>query len=76
MRVEIIAVGTELLLGQIVNSNAAEIGSRLAGSPTGELAVLTRATELPALAREFAPEELGRINEGRDETLLLRLTPR
>ena len=30
MRVEIIAVGTELLLGQIVNSNAAEIGSRLA----------------------------------------------
>jgi len=30
LRVEIIAVGTELLLGQIVNSNAAEIGSRLA----------------------------------------------
>lgn len=30
MRVEIIAVGTELLLGQIINSNAADIGSRLA----------------------------------------------
>ncbi|MCB2224008.1 MAG: competence/damage-inducible protein A [Actinobacteria bacterium] len=30
MIVEIVAVGTELLLGQIVNSNAAEIGSRLA----------------------------------------------
>jgi nicotinamide-nucleotide amidase len=30
MRVEVLAVGTELLLGQIVNSNAAEIGSRLA----------------------------------------------
>jgi len=28
--VEILAVGTELLLGQIVNTNAAEIGSRLA----------------------------------------------
>lgn len=30
MRVEVLAVGTELLLGQIVNSNAAEIGQRLA----------------------------------------------
>ena len=30
MIVEVVAVGTELLLGQIVNSNAAEIGSRLA----------------------------------------------
>ena len=30
MSVEIIAVGTELLLGQIVNSNAARIGERLA----------------------------------------------
>jgi nicotinamide-nucleotide amidase len=30
MDVEVLAVGTELLLGQIVNSNAAEIGSRLA----------------------------------------------
>jgi nicotinamide-nucleotide amidase len=30
MRVEVLAVGTELLLGQIVNSNAAEIGRRLA----------------------------------------------
>lgn len=30
MIVETLAVGTELLLGQIVNSNAAEIGSRLA----------------------------------------------
>ncbi|RPI22002.1 MAG: competence/damage-inducible protein A, partial [Actinobacteria bacterium] len=30
VRVEILAVGTELLLGQIVNSNAAEIGERLA----------------------------------------------
>ncbi len=30
MIVETIAVGTELLLGQIVNTNAAEIGSRLA----------------------------------------------
>jgi competence/damage-inducible protein CinA-like protein len=28
--VEVIAVGTELLLGQIINSNGAEIGSRLA----------------------------------------------
>ncbi len=30
MRVDVLAVGTELLLGQIVNTNAAEIGSRLA----------------------------------------------
>lgn len=30
MRVEILAVGTELLLGQIVNGNGAEIGRRLA----------------------------------------------
>ncbi len=30
MNVEILAIGTELLLGQIVNSNAAEIGRRLA----------------------------------------------
>ncbi len=30
MIVEILAVGTELLLGQVVNSNAADIGSRLA----------------------------------------------
>jgi nicotinamide-nucleotide amidase len=30
MRVEVLAVGTELLLGQIVNSNAAEIATRLA----------------------------------------------
>jgi len=30
VNVEVLAVGTELLLGQIVNSNAAEIGSRLA----------------------------------------------
>lgn len=30
MIVEIVAVGTELLLGQIVNSNAAEIAKRLA----------------------------------------------
>ena len=30
MNVEIIAVGTELLLGQIVNTNATEIGTRLA----------------------------------------------
>ncbi len=30
MIVEVVAVGTELLLGQIVNSNAAEIGRRLA----------------------------------------------
>ena len=30
MKVEILSVGTELLLGQIVNSNAADIGSRLA----------------------------------------------
>jgi nicotinamide-nucleotide amidase len=30
MKVEVLAVGTELLLGQIVNSNAAEIGVRLA----------------------------------------------
>lgn len=32
MMVEVLAVGTELLLGQIVNSNAAEIGSRLAAA--------------------------------------------
>ncbi len=32
MIVEVLAVGTELLLGQIVNSNAAEIGQRLAGA--------------------------------------------
>ena len=30
MNVEVLAVGTELLLGQIVNSNAAQIGRRLA----------------------------------------------
>ncbi len=30
MRVDVLAVGTELLLGQIVNTNAAEIGLRLA----------------------------------------------
>lgn len=30
MKVEVLAVGTELLLGQIVNSNASDIGSRLA----------------------------------------------
>ncbi len=30
MNVEILAIGTELLLGQIVNTNAAEIGHRLA----------------------------------------------
>jgi nicotinamide-nucleotide amidase len=30
--VEVLAVGTELLLGQIVNSNAAEIGERLAAA--------------------------------------------
>ncbi|MDH3470341.1 MAG: competence/damage-inducible protein A [Acidimicrobiia bacterium] len=30
MQVEVIAIGTELLLGQIVNTNAAEIGARLA----------------------------------------------
>jgi len=30
MNVEILAIGTELLLGQIVNTNAAEIGRRLA----------------------------------------------
>ena len=30
MRVEVLAVGTELLLGQVVNSNAAVIGTRLA----------------------------------------------
>ena len=29
MIVEVIAVGTELLLGQIINSNAAVIGARL-----------------------------------------------
>lgn len=32
MNVEVVAVGTELLLGQIVNSNAATIGARLAES--------------------------------------------
>lgn len=32
MNVEILAVGTELLLGQIVNGNAAQIGERLADS--------------------------------------------
>ncbi|MBI5158219.1 MAG: competence/damage-inducible protein A [Acidimicrobiia bacterium] len=32
MNVEVLAVGTELLLGQIVNGNAAEIGDRLASS--------------------------------------------
>ena len=32
MIVETVAIGTELLLGQIVNSNAAEIGSRLAAA--------------------------------------------
>jgi len=32
MRVEVLAVGTELLLGQIVNGNAAAIGQRLAGA--------------------------------------------
>ncbi len=32
MNVEVIAVGTEMLLGQIVNSNAARIGERLAES--------------------------------------------
>jgi nicotinamide-nucleotide amidase len=30
VKVEVLAVGTELLLGQIVNSNAAEVGERLA----------------------------------------------
>ncbi len=33
MKVEVLAVGTELLLGQIVNGNAAEIGRRLAPHP-------------------------------------------
>ena len=32
MKVEVLAVGTELLLGQIVNGNAAEIGRRLAAA--------------------------------------------
>lgn len=35
MRCEIIAVGTELLMGQIVNSNAAEIARELAGLGIG-----------------------------------------
>ena len=32
MNVSVLAVGTELLLGQIVNANAATIGERLAGA--------------------------------------------
>jgi len=32
MRVDVLAVGTELLLGQIVNTNAAQIGERLAAA--------------------------------------------
>ncbi len=32
MRVDVLAVGTELLLGQIVNTNASQIGERLAAS--------------------------------------------
>lgn len=35
MRVEVLAVGTELLLGQIVNTNAAHIGARLAEAGFG-----------------------------------------
>jgi nicotinamide-nucleotide amidase len=35
MKVEVVAVGTELLLGQIVNGNAAEIGRRLAEAGLG-----------------------------------------
>ena len=32
MRCEVVAVGTELLLGQIVNSNAAWLGKQLAAA--------------------------------------------
>ncbi|MCB1245827.1 MAG: competence/damage-inducible protein A, partial [Acidimicrobiia bacterium] len=35
MNVESLAIGTELLLGQIVNSNAADIATRLADSGFG-----------------------------------------
>lgn len=37
MRCDVVAVGTELLLGQIVNSNAAWLGERLAGAGIGSL---------------------------------------
>ena len=40
MIVEVIAVGTELLIGQIINSNVAAIGSRLAA----EVSAMQQAT--------------------------------
>jgi nicotinamide-nucleotide amidase len=73
--IEVIAVGTELLIGQIVNSNAAVIGSRLAEDgfdahyqvTVGDnLARLVAAIEV-ALARSDAVLITGGIGPTRDD---------
>lgn len=75
MIIEVIAVGTELLIGQIVNSNAAVIGSRLAEDgfdahyqvTVGDnLARLVAAIEV-ALARSDAVLITGGIGPTRDD---------
>ena len=66
MSVEVIAIGTELLLGQIVNSNAAHIGERLAeagldhyrqsvvGDNEERMAAASRVTALRAASTSLA----------------------
>lgn len=49
MNVEMLAVGTELLLGQIVNGNAAEIGRRLADAGLGHFRQVVVGDNLPRI---------------------------
>ena len=54
MIVEVVSVGTELLLGQIVNSNAATIAQRLAGAGLDAHHQVTGGGDTPPAARAIA----------------------
>ena len=56
MRCDVLAVGTELLLGQIVDTNSAWIGEQLAANGIASLACRSRsATTSGAIERRAAP---------------------
>lgn len=54
MRVELVAVGTELLLGDIVNGNAAWLGARLAGAGIDVTHAVVVGDNIERIAQTFA----------------------
>ena len=72
MKLEVVTIGTELVLGQIVNTNAAELGRALAGAGVEvvrQVSVADRPEAIRAAIAEVEAEWAQQLGKSRFEEL-------